>query len=210
MRVLLFVLLSLLLPAGQVLALAVEYQAGTHYIEVANPIEVNSVEGQRGEIMVFFKYTCPGCYQFHPFVEAWQSTLDESVVVKKVPVFQPDFYSKAYYAADILNLSDAYHLEVYQQIHQAKKPLRSIEEFARLASRHGADEQSFLSTANSFAVSIKVSQGVKAAGQAQVPGTPFVLVNGKYLLSGRMLGSNERMLDVADYLLSRDTLAGPN
>jgi thiol:disulfide interchange protein DsbA len=51
---------------------------------------------------------------------------------------------------------------------------------------------------------MKVNQGNKIAAQAQVPGTPYMVVNGKYLLSGRMAGSNEGMLKVADYLLSKE------
>lgn len=195
-------LLLLIFSAGQLAAQGTEFQADTHYTEIRNPIEVNATEGQTGEVLIFFKYTCPACYQLHPYIEAWESTLDKSVVVKKVPVFQPDFYSKAYYAADILDLPNEYHLEIYKRIHQSRSPLRSIEEFAQLASNYGIDEESFLSTANSFAVNIKVSQATKTAGQAQVPGTPFILVNGKYLLSGKKVGSNQRMLDVADYLLS--------
>ena len=207
MKNILITLLLLTFPLNYAFAQSGEYQSGTHYIEIANPIEINADRDQRGEILIFFKYTCPACYQLHPFIEAWQSTLDDSIVVKKVPVFQPGFYSNAYYAADILDLDDGFHLAVYQAIHQTKQPLRSIDEFARLASLYGVDEERFLNTANSFSVNIKASQAMKTAGQAQIPGTPYILVNGKYLLSGRMLGSNERMLEVAEYLVKHDNLA---
>jgi thiol:disulfide interchange protein DsbA len=200
--------LLLVLPLSQVVAQNTEYQACIHYLEIANPIEVNAKEGQSGEVLVFFKYTCPACFQLHPFVEAWETTLDTSVVVKRVPVFQPEVYSKAYYAADLLNLDDGFHQDVYKKFHQERKPLRKMEEFAQLASAYGVDANRFLSTANSFAVDMKVNQGTNTAGQAQVPGTPFILVNGKYLLSGKMVGSNARMLEVADYLLGRDGLGG--
>ena len=204
----LIIMLLVLLPLSQVAAQNTEYQAGIHYLEIANPIEVTANEGQSGEILVFFKYTCSACFQLHPFIEAWESKLDTGVVVKRVPVFQPEVYSKAYYAADLLNLDDGFHLDVYKKFHQERKPLRKMEEFAQLASSYGVDANRFLSTANSFAVDMKVNQGTKTAGQAQVPGTPFILVNGKYLLSGKLVGSNTRMLEVADYLLGKEALAG--
>lgn len=202
MNKLLLLLLLVVLPFFQAVAQDAEYQAGIHYLEIANPVTTNAAIGQRDEVLVFFKYTCPACYQLHPSINAWESSLDESVVVKKIPVFQPKVYSKAFYAADILGLSDGFHQEVYKRIQIQRKPMRSVDEFAQLASAFGTDADDFTGTANSFAVDIMVSQGTKTAGQAQVPGTPFILVNGKYLLSGRMVGSNEGMLDVADYLLA--------
>lgn len=204
----LITILLLLIPFTDAVAQNTEYQAGVHYLEIPRPIKVDAKEGQSGEVLVFFKYTCPACYQLHPYVEAWESTLGDGVVVKKIPVFQPDIYSKAYYAADLLNLDDGFHLEIYKKIHQDRKPLRRLEEFAELASEYGVEANRFLSTANSFAVDIKVNQGTKTAGQAQVPGTPFILVNGKYLLSGKMVGSNAGMLEMADYLLGREALVG--
>lgn len=201
--------LLMLMPFGQIAAQNIDYQAGIHYLKIANPVKVNASKGQRGEVMIFFKYTCPACYQLHPFIEAWESTLDAGVVVKKIPVFQPEVYSKAFYAADILNLEDGFHREVYKRIQTERKPMRTLDEFAQLASAYGIDADDFSGTANSFAVNILVSQGNKTARQAQVPGTPFILVNGKYLLSGRMAGSNQGMLDVADYLLARSDMSRP-
>lgn len=197
-------MLLLLVPMFQVSAEDTSYEAGVHYLEIANPIETNLENGQSGEVLVFFKYTCPACYQLHPYIESWESTLDDGVVVRRIPVFQPDIYSKAFYAADLFNLDDAFHEAVYQQIHLRRQPLRSLEEFAQLASGYGGDEARFISTANSFVVDMKVNQGNKIAAQARVPGTPYMVVNGKYLLSGRMAGSNEGMLKVADYLLSKE------
>ncbi len=198
------IVLTILLAASTVWA--AEYQAGVHYIEIPNPIAIDAKKGQTGEVWVFFKYTCPACYQLHPSLEAWQAQADSGVVIREMPVFQPEIYSKAFYAAEMLKLDNAFHLGIYQSIHQNKKPLRKLEEFAELALAQGVDPDNFLNMANSFTVSTKMKQAVRWAGQAQVPGTPFIVVNGKYLLSGKMVGSNAGMLDVADYLLAQDSL----
>ncbi len=206
----LIILLAVLITAAQAEAQNTKYQTGVHYQEVARPIKVDLQDGQSGEVLVFFKYTCPACYQLHPYLQAWESTLDDDIVVEKVPVFQPDVYSKAYYAADLFNLDDGFHEDIYKKIHIERKPLRRLEEFAALAVNYGADAERFIGAADSFTVNTKISQGIRIAGQAQVPGTPFLLVNGKYLLSGPMAGSYDAMLDIADYLLNKDKLIDEN
>ncbi len=183
---------------------AVEYQAGVHYIELDNPVVIDAADGQAGEVWAFFKYTCPACYQFHPSLENWQMNADPQVVIRKMPVFQPELYSRAFYAAQMLELEDAFHLEIYKRLHQDRKPLRSLEAFAELAAQYGADADEFVKMTKSFTVNTKVRQAVNRAGQAQVGGTPYLVVNGKYLLSGKMAGSNAGMLEVADYLLAKE------
>lgn len=200
-------IIVLLLVVSHAAAQPVSYQAGVHYLEIANPIKVDAKPGQRGEVLIFFKYTCPACYQLHPHVEAWEAGLSDDITVKKVAVFQPEVYSKAFYAADILGVNAGFHEEIYKKLHQDRKPLRRMTEFAELAEDYGVGKEAFVSTANSFSVNMKVKQGEQTAGRAQVPGTPFILVNGKYLLSGKMLGSNVRMLEVADKLLSGEHLS---
>lgn len=194
------------LASTGVSAQAEKYLSGVHYTEIARPIPIDADDGQTGEVWVFFKYTCPACYQFHPYVEAWQSRQVEGIVVRNIPVFQPELYSRVYYAADALNLDDQFHLDIYRKIHQEQQPLHQLQEFAELAAAHGVDAQEFTDMANSFSVSTKVSQGTRIAGQAQVPGTPIVVVNGKYLLSRKQLGSNAAMLDVAEFLTSNESL----
>lgn len=203
-------LLAVLITAIHVAAQEPKYQAGVHYQEVARPVKVDLKDGHSGEVLVFFKYTCPACYQLHPYLQAWESTLGDDIVVEKVPVFQPDVYSKAYYAADLLNLDDGFHQEIYKKMHIERKPLRRLEEFAALAANYGADAEHFSSAANSFSINIKINQGIRTAGQAQVSGTPFLLVNGKYLLSGPMAGSYDAMLDIAEYLLGKDKPTAEN
>ncbi len=197
-----------LLLNGLCIAQADKYLAGVHYLEIARPLNIDTAPGRSGEVWVFFKYSCPACYQFHPHLRTWQATMTEDVVVKKIPVFQPEFYSKAYYAAQQLQLDDQFHLDIYQRIHQHNQPPRSLADVAELATAYGVDAQAFIRMADSFAVSGRINQGIRTAGQAQVPGTPIMVVNGRYLLSGKLVGSNTAMLQVAEYLLGKQPLTG--
>ena len=56
---------------------------------------------------------------------------------------------------------------------------------------------------NYFGVMSNVSQSEKRVKKHyRVQGTPELIVNGKYRISGRMVGSQAQMLEVADYLIA--------
>lgn len=197
----------MVIVATQPLSVCAEnYQADTHYRLLTTPVSIPADEKYSDEVWVFFRYGCPACYQFNSQLDAWRNQLGPSVSVKKIPVFQSEVESRAFYAADILGLDEAFDQTVYQRIHSDKTPLRSLQDFARLAEHYGVDAETFLNMANSFTVSTRITQGDRYARQAQIPGTPIMVVNGKYLLSGRVLGSNTKMLEVAEYLFSIDQL----
>jgi thiol:disulfide interchange protein DsbA len=58
--------------------------------------------------------------------------------------------------------------------------------------------------AGSFAVNSRVSMAQKITQMSQLQGTPSLVVNGKYLISGQMAGGNERMFTVAEWLIRNE------
>ena len=52
-----------LLPLSN-LAIAMEYEEGTHYVELQIPL--NTRNPDKIEVAEYFSYGCPHCYQFEP------------------------------------------------------------------------------------------------------------------------------------------------
>lgn len=177
------------------------FSEGEHYLKLEAPLPISGAAPK--EVWSFFKYTCPGCYRFHPHLEAWRSRLGPEVNFQAVAVFQPELYSQAWYAADLLELDDGFHETIYHAVHVERKPLRTLPELAALAVEHGDEKRQFTAMAESFSVAAKIREGNQRAAQAQVPGTPVLVINGEYLITGTMLNSYQQMLEVADYLLAQ-------
>ena len=63
------------------------------------------------------------------------------------------------------------------------------------------DRTRFLDTLNSFVVATKAKQAAALSAGYKIQGTPSIGVDGRWLTSGSMAGSNERSLAVAEYLI---------
>ena len=58
-----------------------------------------------------------------------------------------------------------------------------------------------MKTFDSFSVATKAKQASALAGGYKIDGTPSIGVDGRWLTSGSLAGSNERSLLVAEHLL---------
>ena len=99
------------------------------------------------------------------------------------------------------------HPVLFQAMNVDRKPLASQKEIAALFVANGVSEADFNKAFNSFGVNSQVSQGIAAAKAAQVTGTPALMVNGKYHISGRKAGTQADMLKVDDYLIEKERAA---
>ena len=96
------------------------------------------------------------------------------------------------------------HKEVFDAMHLNKKRLISKEEIYTLFEKHGISEEDFNKTFDSFGIKSQVQQASARARGYGITGTPEVIVNGKYRISGRMTGSQGEMLKVASYLIEKE------
>lgn len=80
------------------------------------------------------------------------------------------------------------------------------EELAAFYVAYGVPQQRFIDTLKSAAVEDKVKAAREFATRAKIPGTPALVVNGRYLITAR---DYTDMLRVADYLIAREHAAPP-
>ena len=78
--------LWVLATAGTVMSVAVHAQGveGTDYRKLDPPQPTMSPG--KIEVIEFFSYMCPHCYEFHPLVTTWAAKLPKNVVFVRVPV----------------------------------------------------------------------------------------------------------------------------
>ncbi len=188
-------------------AQAEDFKEGTHYEVLDKPIPYSLPEGKDSVVWEFFSYSCPHCYDLEPFLDAWKLTLPDNVQYQPVPaVFSNRMIpgAQAFYAVQSMGKLEEAHPHIFNVIHVQRQQLGSIEQYAGALGSIGIDKNEFLGVAKSFAVDGQVNKAQQLALGARIPGTPALIINGKYRVTGRLAGSNAKMIQVANFLISKD------
>lgn len=162
------------------------------------------------EVVEMFGYTCPHCAHFEPTLEAWHKKLPKDVRFTAVPAAfggHWDSYARAYYAADQLGVAQRSHAAMFKALHEeGKLPMQNVssDELAGFYKDYGVTGAQYTAALKSEAVDSKVTAAREFAQRTKVPGTPALIVNGKYLVKGT---SFEDMLRNADALIARERAA---
>ncbi|MDC9720858.1 MAG: thiol:disulfide interchange protein DsbA/DsbL [Gammaproteobacteria bacterium] len=187
-------------------ALAADYQAGTHYIVLDEPIKASNTEVV--VVNEFFGYTCPHCNSFESQLHHWAGEQTDAVAFMPVPVifgrsWEP--YAKAYFIALNLGVLEQTHQAMYDAVHIDERRMTNRKALASFFAEHGVSQAAFDRAYDSFDLQNKLRQGSRLAASAKITGVPSMLVNGKYVVNATLAGSNEGMLAVVDYLVELES-----
>ena len=184
----------------------VPYQEGLHYTLI-DQAPANS--GDTQEVTELFSYLCTHCYTFEPYVDSWVKRKPENVNFRRIPVVfgrsSWELYARGYVTAGMMDLPDEAHMALMDRLWKEKKIIRSMDELAEFYSQFGADKEKFLSTSRSFAVDGKLRKDQLLVQTYGIRGTPSMVVNGRYRVSGNAaVPSFDAILDIVDYLIEMD------
>jgi thiol:disulfide interchange protein DsbA len=178
---------------------------GTQFAKVDPPVPP-LVPGKI-EVLEFFSYACPHCNAFEPTLDAWAKKQPPDVVFRRVPVAFRDepfvAHQKIFYALETLGKVEAMHRKVFYAIHNEHARLDKPDEIAAFMAKNGIDSAKFLEAYNSFSTQTKTKQAAKLAEAYKLDGVPALGINGRYFTSGSLAGTNERMLQVTDFLIQK-------
>ena len=103
------------------------------------------------------------------------------------PTWEP--LTRTYYALDAMGLASKYHDAIFVAIHEEKDQAkqRALVNDSRVIAdwlgSKGVDKQKFLDAYNSFAVNNRTKRSEDMTRNYDVPGTPALAIDGKYLVS---------------------------
>jgi thiol:disulfide interchange protein DsbA len=87
-----------------------------------------------------------------------------------------------------------------------KNPLPTIEDVARYYNHiSGVPVDKFLNTAKSFAVDTQMRRDDALIFAYHIDGTPSLIVNGKYRITGESAGGMPQMIEVAKWLVAKES-----
>jgi len=194
-----------LLFATTVPAQSVEYEEGTHYVELQVPIRTRNPE--KIEVAEYFSYGCPHCFEFEPLIGAWHRQLPDDVEFKRTPaIWNRDYqvYAQTYFTAQALKVLDKVHTPLFNAIHNLRKRLNTPQAMAGFFVDFGVAPEDFARSYNSFGVRAGVQQADSKGKAYRSGGVPAIIINGKYRIEGGMAGSHASMLRVADFLIEKE------
>lgn len=206
-RVIAALFITALLPAiGYTEEAVVEtFTAGEHYQQLAVPVRVD--DPNKIEVAEMFWYGCAHCYSFEAALRPWAAQQQQDVNFVKVPAMWNDsmkLHAGMFYAAKQLKVLKEMHGGIFTAMHVEKKKFVREEEIQKFFADYGIAAETFNKTFNSFGVASQVKKSDARARSYQITGTPEMVVNGKYRVSSRMTGSQEKMLEVVDFLVKRE------
>jgi thiol:disulfide interchange protein DsbA len=184
------------------LAAGPEAFEGHEYARLKSPQPVAT--GSKVEVLEFFWYRCPHCFQLEPGINAWLKTLPRDAQVRRVPaVFRDDWMpgAKLYYTLEQMDLLGRLHHKVFDAYHVENINLNDSAVLGGWIAKQGVDRKKFEGIYNSFSTQSKATQGAQLATAYAISGVPAFIIDGKYTTSVSMAGSQARLFEVLDQLI---------
>ena len=168
----------------------VEYrliEGGTPYRPQAGKTEVAEV----------FAYWCNHCAAFDPMLASWKRTLPTTARFVALPLVSSpdDVYARVFYAAEASGSLAVLHPRLFGAIHETNELPQAprIEQVtAFVAKVPGVKGSAFKAAlADDAALRARLDHARKFAQRSDIPGTPSLVIDGRYLVLGN---SFERLL----------------
>jgi thiol:disulfide interchange protein DsbA len=187
--------------SGSVNAQGPKIEEGFDYriLPVAQPLETKG----KVEVIEFFWYGCPHCYDLEPELNAWLKRQPKDVTFRKVPVaFRDDFmpHSQLFYALESMGKGEAMNEKVMYAMHKENKRLMTENEIADWVASQGIDRNTFLASYRSFAVISKARAARQMADAYRIDGVPTIVMQGRYVTSPSIAGTKAKSIAVMDHL----------
>lgn len=198
-------LASLFLPALAALAgtARAQQRAGEHRV-LAHPQPL--LTPGKIEVIEFFWYGCIHCYRFEPWIEAWHAKIPADVAFVRVPAVFNDRWAldaALYYALESAGHIERLHRPLLNAIHEDRLRTDDARALSQWLNRNGVDAAAIETAMRSFGVQGQVRKAARASVGYEVPGTPTMAVQGRYLVTTDGVPQPKDMLGVVDRLVER-------
>ena len=140
------------------------------YVTLSVPVEASVVAGHdyvvierpqrqddkgKVEIVEFFSWGCPHCYEFYPLLSRWVATLPKDATFKRVPVSlgHPEWevLAKTYYALQSTGDANRLDSQIFEDIHKNHVSLVDEPSVTAWVGKHGVDVAKFTAAYRSSA-----------------------------------------------------------
>lgn len=194
----------LALAAGGLLGLNNAQAQERPFEQSFRAITPQAVKGDNIEIIDFFWYGCPYCFQLMPMITEWEKSKPADVVMRRIPaILRQEWVPEAhlYYTLEILGEADRLHTRVFEAIHRERLQGTDAEAWARWAEANGIDRAKWDAAYTSKEVRDRVVKAVELGRDYDVRGTPVLVIDGRWQTGGGQAGSLKNVMPTVDGLV---------
>ncbi|MET0282227.1 MAG: thiol:disulfide interchange protein DsbA/DsbL [Steroidobacteraceae bacterium] len=213
----LFAVLLLALPLAA--SAQMKWQEGAHYSLLTGSQTTGQAPGKI-EVTEVFSFGCVHCFRAKDAMARLAAALPPDAAMTYVhasflsaegwPMFQ-----RAYYTARALGIAETTHEALFKAVWETgeiplmdtatgrvRRPLPTIEDAAKFYARvAGVKEADFLKVSNSPAVATQIARADELVKLWKIPGTPSLVVNGRYLVDSSALSSWDEFTALVNHLI---------
>jgi len=150
------------------------------------------------EVLEFFFYECSHCFHLHPLLADWAKTLPSDVQLTFVPTIFRDStepLARTFYALESMGKIKQMDDAIYQAIHIKQANLYDLDTIGAFVASNGVDRNKFAATYQSFTVNSKIANAKQMIRRYGINGTPTLVVDGKYVITGLQPADTIRVLN---------------
>jgi thiol:disulfide interchange protein DsbA len=177
-------------------------QLSRDYVRLDPPRPVAS--GDKIEVIEFFYYGCPVCYELEPTLARWVYNAPSSITLRRVPALSSDNwdnFAKLFYTLEATGHLARLHWPVYDNFHFDGIKLNEEAVMLNWASHNGVDKEKFSSAYNSPEIQAKLAAAREMTRDYEIKGVPSIVVDGKFVTSARMAGGTRELMQLVDRLV---------
>jgi len=170
-------------------------QQGKDYT-LLNPAQPTST--QKIEVLEFFFYECGHCFHLHGELDKWKKTMPADVALSYVPTIFRDStepMARTFFALESMGQIEKMDDAIYQAIHVKHVEMYDLDSIGAFVASNGVDRKKFTSIYKSFTVNSKVVRAKQMIRSYGINGTPTLVVDGKYMITGLQPADTIRVLD---------------
>lgn len=173
---------------------------------------LNTPPSPKAQVVEYFSYYCPFCYNFEPIVAELKKALPKDTPLNKAPVAflggnMAATIQRAHATAELLKVEDAFAAALFNQIHQQRKAPQSRGDITKLFASIGVEQAQLDAQFDSMVVNSMITQYDAEVSAAGIRSVPSFVVNNKYLVKISAVSSQEQFNALVNYLLSLPTEA---
>jgi len=194
--------LTALLSCATSLAQPVE---GKDFVALNPPLVVEAAG--KVDVVEFFWYRCPHCYNLEPVLTDWLKKLPRDVQFRRVPaIFNDDWAldARIYFALEATGDLPRVHSGLFEAIHQqGGVRLRGdpyMKWVAEWLAKNGVDMAKYNAALHSFSVETKLKRAQQTTQAYKMDGVPAIGVQGRWVVNASV-GDRQTMMNVTDYLI---------
>jgi len=161
--------------------------------------------GERIEVIEFFYYGCPICYELEPHMTRWLATQAPGyIALRRIPALSSEGWetlAKLYFTLEAIGEINRLHWPVYDNFHFDGKLLNEEKVMLEWVGNNGIDAKKFAEIYGSQEIQAKLAQSRELMKTYDVRGVPTIIVDGKYLSSARLAGGTRQLMQIVDELV---------